>query len=190
MSVTASISWQTVVEYGIAGTLSGTVIAVILRVAFLRRTKTLQASISEDLERRWSALRVSQDWKRTSVAELLGPRHMQLDRTRRAFDRWQKRNIYLEAKVIREGNVAARDLLLDRGHLIPPELLDDAGKLIEHYDRWLEEFERVRSAESPENDTAFVYVGPAGFPFPEESDQRFRAAFRRLWDELYGEYHT
>ena len=90
--------------------------------------------------------------------------------------------------MIREGNVAARNLLLDRGHLIPPELLDDAGKLIEHYDRWLEEFERVRSAESPENDKRFVYVGPQGFPFPVVSDERFRAAFRRLWNELYGQY--
>ena len=99
---------------------------------------------------------------------------MQFDRTRRAFGRWTSKNLFLESKIIREGNLIIRDLLLTKGNLIPPQLLEDAGKLVEHYDRWLEEFEQLRSTENPKSDTPFTFVGPAGFPFPEESEKKFR----------------
>jgi hypothetical protein len=88
--------------------------------------------------------------------------------------------------VIREGNLAIRDLLLQKGHLIPPELLEDAGLLVEHYDRWLEEYEKQRLAEHPDLDAPFTFVGPQGYPFPGKADRRFRAAFKSLWVELYG----
>ena len=43
---------------------------------------------------------------------------MQLERTKRAFARWNGKNLYLEAKIVREGNVTIRDLILTKGHLI------------------------------------------------------------------------
>ena len=88
---------------------------------------------------------------------------MQFERTRRAFDGWSGKNLYLEAKIIREGNIAIRDLLLAKGHLIPPHLMSDAALLVEHYDRWLEEFENKRTEQNPANEDAFVFVGPAGY---------------------------
>jgi hypothetical protein len=110
---------------------------------------------------------------------------MNFDRTSRAFTRWQAGNLFLEAKVIREGNLTIRNLLLSKSDLIPEELRDDAGRLIEHYNRWLEEFERTRSAEKPDLQTPFVFVGTQGFPFPTKSEERFKIAFRELWKELY-----
>lgn len=124
-------------------------------------------------------------WKEESVSELLGPLNMQFDRTKRAFDRWGKKNLYLEAKVVKVGNETIRNLLLEKGHLIPPELLEDAGKLIEHYDVWLEKFEEQRVSESPDVDTAFVFVGPEGFPFPRQSSTNFQSKFTEYWSELY-----
>jgi hypothetical protein len=111
--------------------------------------------------------------------------HMQLDRTRRALDRYTAKNTYLEAKVLRDGNLAIRDLLLKVPHLIPPNLLEDASRLVEHYDRWLEEYERVRSAESPDLDSQFVFVGPKGFPFPSDAETRFHEAYKTYWNDLY-----
>jgi hypothetical protein len=111
---------------------------------------------------------------------------MQLERTRRAFDRWSGKNLYLEARIVREGNLAVRDLLLRNGHLIPPELLDDAVRLVEHYDRWLEEFDSKRSEESPADQDQFVFVGPQGFPFPRDSERRLHERFRKLQQDLYG----
>ena len=81
---------------------------------------------------------------------------------------------------------AVRDLLLQHGHLIPDELRDVSGRLIEHYDRWLEEYNRVRGTKPIAPDEPFVFAGPKGVPFPQEADALFAAAYKRLWTELYG----
>ena len=130
-------------------------------------------------------VRSQRSWKERSVAELLGPMNIQFDRTKRAFDRWKEKNLYLEAKVIKVGNETIRDLLLTKGYLIPPELLEDAGKLVEHYDVWLEIFERQRGGKEPDLKSKFVFAGPEGFLFPREAEARFRETYRRYWKELY-----
>jgi hypothetical protein len=92
----------------------------------------------------------------------------------------------LEAKIVREGNVTVRDLLLTKGHLLPPDLMDDAARLVEHYDRWLEEFDAKRTTESPGNMDDFVFAGPQGFPFPRDAEQKIVESFRALQRDLYG----
>lgn len=124
-------------------------------------------------------------WKEESVADLLAPLNMQFDRTKRAFKRWNSQNLFLEAKVVRVGNEIIRDLLLNKGHLIPPELLENAGELVEHYDVWLEKFEKQRSTENPDLETTFVFVGPDGFPFPHKAEKKFRDKYKEYWKELY-----
>ena len=125
-------------------------------------------------------------WKQQALFELLGPLQMQFERTKRAFDRWDRKNLYLEAKVVREGNQIIRDLLLTKGHLTPPHLMEDARRLVEHYDAWLEAFDRVRGETSTSSNTAFVFVGPDGYPFPSTAEVHFKAEFRKLQGELYG----
>lgn len=124
-------------------------------------------------------------WKEESVAELLGPMNIQLDRTKRAFCRWDEENRYLEAKVIKVGNETVRNLLLTKGHLIPPHLLEDAGSLVEHYDVWLEVFEEQRGGSEPELESRFVFAGPEGYPFPRGAEVRFKEAYWLYWHELY-----
>lgn len=124
-------------------------------------------------------------WKEQSVSILLGPIVMQFDRTKRAFDRYGKRNDYIEAKVMKVGNEKIRDLLLTNGHLIPPELLNDAGKLVEHYDVWLEVYENERVKKKPEVGSQFVFAGPKGYPFPHDAEQNFREKFSEYWNDLY-----
>lgn len=124
-------------------------------------------------------------WKEQSVTELLAPLNMQFDRTERAFNRWHDKNLYLEMKVVKAGNETIRDLLLGKGHLIPPELREDAGRLIEHYDVWLEKFEKQRLSENPDLNAAFVFVGPDGYPFPGTAERNFRETFKKYWLELY-----
>jgi hypothetical protein len=170
----------------VAGVISGSVISAILGLVFHRRTAGIEEEIRTQFQKSLDVSRSRRAWKEESLAELLGPIYMQLDRTERAFNRWTSKNLYLEAKIIREGNLAIRDLLLQKGHLIPPELLDDAGRFVEHYDRWLEEFEQQRLSENPDLDTPFTFVGPAGYPFPVDAEERFREAFSKLWHELYG----
>jgi hypothetical protein len=118
-------------------------------------------------------------------SELLAPMVMHLERTRRAFERWNSRNLYLEASIIREGNVAVRDLLIEKADLIPPDLIEDAKKLIVHYDAWLEKFEQVRSDRTLSENEPFVFVGTDGLPFPSDSAEKFVQRFRDLQSELY-----
>jgi hypothetical protein len=170
----------------IAGVVSGSVISAIVGLVFHRRTTRIEEEIRSQFQSGLEIFRSRRGWKEQSVAELLGPVYMQLDRTKSAFGRWRDQNFYLEAKVIGEGNRTIRNLLLEKGHLIPPNLLKDAGKLIEHYDYWLEMYESKRLAESPDLKTKFIFAGPQGYPFPRVSAQRFQQTFLSLWNELYG----
>jgi hypothetical protein len=112
--------------------------------------------------------------------------NIQFDRTKRAFEhRWKAQDLYLEEKVIKVGNETIRDLLLTKGHLIPPELLDDAGKLIEHYDVWLELYEEQRGGKEPDLKSPFIFAGPKGYEFPKEAAIRFNEKYRLFWKELY-----
>ncbi len=158
-----------------AALISGTVVSAVAGILFTGYV----TRVTEEV-------RSQRTWKEQSVAELLGPMNIQFDRTKRAFDRWNQKNLFLEAKVIKDGNETIRNLLLTKGHLIPPELLDDAGKLIQHYDVWLEIFERQRGGQKPDLESEFVFSGPAGHPFPEDAERKFREKYREFWDRLYG----
>ena len=169
----------------LAAILSGTVVSTILSLLTLRRSTRATEEIKTAFAREMAIFQSNRAWREECVKNLLGPMYMQLDRTNRGFQRWKRQNLYLEAKVIREGNLAVRDLLLTKGYLIPPDLLNDAGAIVEHYDRWLEEFDRIRSAENPDLGTAFTFVGPEGYPFPHQAEEHFRNRFQRMWAELY-----
>ena len=169
----------------LAGILSGSVISSVMAFLLYRRTTKITEDIKSEYAKGMTIFESSRVWKEKSVSQLLAPLYMQFDRTRRAFDRWRSKNLFLEAKVIRDGNLTIRNLLLSKADLIPPELRTDAGKLIEHYDRWLEEFERLRGKEQPDLDTSFVYVGPQGYPFPKGAEKKFCDEFMKMWKELY-----
>jgi hypothetical protein len=169
----------------IAGVVSGSVISAIIGLVFHRRTTRIEEQIRTQFQSGLEIFRSRRGWKEQAVSELLGPVYMQLDRTKAAFDRWRDQNFYLEAKVIGAGNRTIRDLLLEKGHLIPPHLLKDAGQLIEHYDYWLELYESKRLAENPDLKTTFIFAGPQGYPFPRASARRFQEAFLSFWNELY-----
>ena len=168
----AGFTLVTIGQTVIAAVISSGVIATVIGLLFQRRMTIFQSSRA---------------WKEKSVSQLLGPLWMQLDRTKRAFDRWQSKNLYLEAKIIREGNLVIRDLLLSKADLIPPKLRGDAGRLVEHYDRWLEEYERVRGAVQPDLEASFVFAGPKGSPFPTTAEANFKNSFVSLWNELYAD---
>ncbi|MFO1080360.1 MAG: hypothetical protein U1E23_07035 [Reyranellaceae bacterium] len=169
------------------GGLLGSGIASTLAAALLlRRNKVLESDIKRQFDEALKVFESKRLWKEACLSQLLGPAVMQLDRTRRAFHRWSGKNLYLEAKIVREGNITIRDLFLAKGHLIPPDLMDAAGRLIEHYDRWLEEFDDKRNRESPSSEDMFVFAGPAGYPFPTDAERKIAEAFRALQKELYG----
>jgi hypothetical protein len=170
----------------LGGFLGSGVAAAILGLVFLRHTKTLESEIKAQFDQRFKVFESTRTWKQLALAELFGPLYMQFERTKRAFGRWKGQNLYLEAHVVREGNQVARDLLLSKGHLLPPQLIEDAARLIEHYDAWLEAFDRIRGGATPAIETPFVFVGPGGYPFPKDAEGRLKAEFHALQKTLYG----
>jgi hypothetical protein len=159
----------------IAAIISGTVASSVLGLAFTGYVTRTQEEVKSQ-----------RAWKEKSVAELLGPMSMQLDRTRGALERWNKQNLYIEAKIMKVGNETVRDLLLTKGHLIPPDLVVDANKLIEHYDVWLELYEKHRGGKEPDLKAEFVFAAPAGFGFPKEAEAHFKERLRAFMKDLYG----
>ncbi len=117
------------------------------------------------------------------LLELLAPLKVQFDRTREAFSRWKVRDEATE-QIIKQSNEYTRALLLSRAYLIPKELQEDAGKLVEHYAAWLAEYQRVYKDGVRDPDVPFVFVGPKGFPFPKQAEQRFLAKYVELRDNL------
>ncbi len=97
---------------------------------------------------------------------------------------------------MREANQTIRDLLLEKGHLVPQDLLADASRLVAHYDRWLEKYEATRAERETDGgggataltaDDIFVSVASDGYPFPVVSANNFHQRFRDTWKELYGD---
>jgi hypothetical protein len=171
----------------IAGLLSGSVIAAVIGFVLNEQTTRVEEEVRSQFKTAFEIFRSQHDWKKQSLAELLGPMNMQLRRTKLAFMRWDDLNLYLEMTIIAKGNETARDLLLTKGYLIPPELMECSSRLIEHYDVWLEKFERERKLQKPDLETRFIFTGPDGYPFPSECDTKFRQKYRELWEEVYGE---
>ncbi|WP_310467476.1 hypothetical protein [Sphingomonas sp.] len=183
MQLEAMNSFWNVTLGGLIG--SGLATAIVGTLLLSRNTRITEGLKSDFTDRlnRSSSLRSYQE---KALAELFGPARMQLARIKRAFGRWNRRNDHLETNIIREGNVFLRDLFLAKGHLLPPELFEDAEKLVEHFDAWLEEYERVRVSKS-EGDKTFVFAGPQGYPFPRDSERRIVEHMERLQRLLYGE---
>jgi hypothetical protein len=175
-----------VLRTALSAILSSSLVALIAGLVVHRRTEQIKGQVRQQIEEALLRSRSIRMWQEQSLSELLGPVAMQLARTEQAFARWTQRNLYLESSIIAVGNRTIRDLLLAKGHLIPRELLPDATALIEHYDRWLEEFDRIRGGATPDPGAPFVFVGPEGYPFPRSAALRFSAAADDTWRALYG----
>ena len=161
--------------------------STILGLIVLRRQKTIESQVKSRFDEAFKIFESRRAWKQQALAELFGPLQMQLERSKRAFSRWDGKNLYLEAKVVREANQTMLQLLLAKGHLIPPHLMNDAALLVEHFDAWLEAFDGIRNQTSDGEQPSFVFVGPQGYPFPSEAEIHFRREFLKLQTDLYGD---
>ena len=117
---------------------------------------------------------------RREYCELLRPLVVELDRTKTAFNLWNRKDLSLESETIRDGNLKARDLLRENAHLVPDSLREDQKKLIFHYDRLLEEYDRVRVRKTKDPEQEFVFV----YSFPGESEEHFRERMTEVEAQL------
>jgi len=107
----------------LGGLLGSSVATAILGALFLRWSKTVESEIKTRFDQGLKVFESTRAWKQQSLSELLGPLNMHFDRTKSAFDRWDGKNLFLEAQIVRQGNQTIRDTLLSKGHLISPNLI-------------------------------------------------------------------
>ena len=143
----------------VSALISGGVVAVFANALLARHSERIKTDFAKMLE----VAKEKRTWQEALLSELLGPVVMQLDRTKRAFQRWDAGNKFVETQIIKTANEQIRELLLTKSHLLPTERLPDAQELVQHYDRWLEEYYKLRSESG--STAGFVFVGPQGYPF-------------------------
>ncbi|HEY4329985.1 MAG TPA: hypothetical protein VGN88_09635 [Phycisphaerae bacterium] len=170
----------------LGGLLGSSVATAILGVVMLRWSRQTEGTIKAHFDERLKVFESTRAWKHQVLCELLGPMQIHFARSKSAFGRWNGKNLFLEAQVVRQANQAIRDTLLAKGHLILPHLLPHATALIEHYDVWMEEFDRVRNAKDPGPEMDFVFAGPKGYPFPHAAEDAFKEELGQVRKELYG----
>jgi len=164
--------------------ISSGIAATFISRMMLKGSKQVEEEIRESSEKSIHTFESTRIAKEQMLHELIGPVVMHLFRTKRAFNRYKGEDGYLEAEVLYKGNKSIRDMLLQKGYLLDASMLEHAIKLIEHYDVWLEEYEKITKKKS--SSVRFVFSGPSGFPFPQDSEQAFLKACNTLKGELYG----
>ncbi|HEV2866696.1 MAG TPA: hypothetical protein VGX37_09285 [Allosphingosinicella sp.] len=113
------------------------------------------------------------------VEELLGPLHMHFLSARAAYrDYLDNGRGFRFASSLRRINGCARELLLNKRHLLPEEHQASAVALIGHYDAWMalwdEHAERLR----PAPDDPFVFENR--HTYPRDAEQRLEALYEGL----------
>jgi hypothetical protein len=145
---------------------------------FAQQGEEIKAQIAEQAQQVRDINKLNLDYKEKCLSEVLGPIYLLFERTKLALARQKPNSRYIEEEIYKKSNIAIRDILLSKAHLIPPDLLEDAAKLIDHYDHWLETYRQKREVEGSTD--AYVFT----FNFPKDSDKKFKDTFHRFRDEL------
>ncbi len=127
-------------------------------------------------------------YKKKIYTELLVPLVDCFDKTKEAFKYYTTSGTKWEKQLL-EGNIKARDLLVNKSELIPKNLRSDALRLVEHYEAWLAKYDTVRSTnmthqQQTVSSSHLVFVGPEGYPFPTEAETRFRNLYKEYRQEF------
>jgi hypothetical protein len=97
--------------------------------------------------------------------ELLGPLHMHFLSARAAYqDYLATGKSFLFANCLRRTNASARDLLINKGYLLPEQNQADATALIRHYDVWLTLWDDLARRDNPQLDDCFAFDNKVTYP--------------------------
>lgn len=159
----------------------------IIAYFFHKRTERNTSIIKREFEALSKKDHSYFEWQQNTV-ELLGQVYIHLNRLKLAFqNRYSKIkefDKFYEDEIILKSNQHIRDLLIDNGHFLPPELLGEAAKLIEHFDIWLTKYNQLRINDKDIH-TKQIYVGPDGFHFPESAEKLFKDKYIEMFTKLH-----
>jgi len=101
-----------------------------------------------------------------------------LIRSKITLQGYDANNEYRE-KILKECNETIRELLLDKGHLIPADLISFAEMFISHFDEWLQAYNSNREMQK-KADVKYVFT----YNFPHEAEAAFVEKYEAYRKEL------
>lgn len=134
---------------------------------FLKREERIKRTIEEEFKKRDKFFDTQFNYKLKSLEELLAPVRLQFIRSKITLLGYDANNEYRE-KILKECNENVLNLLLEKGYLIPADLIPFAEKLIKHYDEWLQHYRKTREITKDES-VKYVFT----FNFPQDAEKEF-----------------
>ncbi|HEY6504496.1 MAG TPA: hypothetical protein VIZ28_11025 [Chitinophagaceae bacterium] len=111
--------------------------------------------------------------------ELIGQLHMNLEISGNAYREYlQGGKTFMFAKILRQYNEKIRELIIEKGWLLPESLQKDALALVLHYDAWMQKWDELKAKLDPSPDDEFVF--PNSVTFPKEAARNIEQEHERL----------
>ncbi len=161
--------------------LGSSLITSIITFLLHRKTEKITADVKSKFEHLQEKLTTDLQWKR-DACRTMGKIYFHLYRTRKALSRYNnvtQTNKFIETEVFKDSNTIIRNLILNEGYLIHPDLTDEANSLIQHYDDWLEKLHSMRVENNTNDKQVFNHS------FPHSAEKMFKKYYLKLWNELY-----
>ena len=169
----------------LAGLLSSSFFSATMGLVGLKYSENIKGEIKQSVQTSLYDYQTDQEWQRRSLVELFAPLDVNLERSKRAFNRWQGNLRQEELVILQETNVRVRKLILDKYYLIPSGLQKAASTLVEHYDIWLQFYNKPNVNEY---DAKFINKKLSEewgkLPFPKESAGKLRQHFIELQSKV------
>jgi len=169
---------QTITEITIKIFVEAILISGILGYIFSKREERMKKTIEEEFKKRDKFFDVRFNFKLRALEELLAPIKLQLIRSKITLMGYDANNEYRE-KILKECNQTIRGLLLEKGHLIPSDLILYAEKFISHYDEWLQAYRENRELNN-KAEVKHVFT----YNFPHDAEKAFIGKYEAYRKEL------
>ena len=169
---------ETITQLIIKISIETILISGIIGYYFTKREERMKKTIEEEFNKRETFFDARFNFKLRALEELLGPIKLQLIRSKLTVNKYDANNEYRE-KILKQCNETILGLLLEKGFLIPTELIQHAEEFIKHYDNWLQEYKKKR-IDNNDKGTRLVFT----YDFPHKAEKVFTDKFDTYRKEL------
>lgn len=115
--------------------------------------------------------------------ELTGQLYMNLKRSAAAYKEYLLGGkSFLFAVILRQYNEKIRELILEKGWLLPSGLQEDALALVSHYDIWMQKWDELKKTLNLAPDDEFAFPNTA--TFPKEAARNIEETYERLKQQI------
>lgn len=169
---------ETLTEIAVKIFIEGILVSGIIGFFFSKREERMKKTIEEEFKKRDKFFDAQLNFKLRSLEELLAPIKLQLIRSGITLRGYDANNEYRE-KILKECNETILALLLEKGYLIPSDLIPFSEKFIYHYDEWLQAYKNNRELQNKaEIKHVFTYN------FPKDAEKAFLKKYEEYRKDL------